>query len=337
MGFPPFPATLTTLPFKPLWISLLNTASPNTPVSKIGIAAALVTVLLWTSWITGSRFAVSGDHPLDPALLALIRFGTAAIVLAPFWWKVGVFPRGRSPWVLAGLMLAGLPYQFLVLWGLSLAPASEAGPLLTGSLPFFVVALALIARESVGRARLIGVGLISIGVLAITASSLLDASSGSWRGHLLVLGAALSWSVYTVAFRHSGLTAPQAAACVSFWSVLLLLPFSATRVAAELPHIPLAVLGHQVLLQGLMAGVLSLVTYTTAVRHLGAGRATAITALTPATAIIAAGALLGEWPVPSQWLGAGLIVLGVLLASGVVGQRLMRARPAPGCAAPNAD
>lgn len=154
---------------------------------------------------------MSGANSLDPALLALIRFGTAAIVLAPVWWKVGVFLRWRSAWVLAGVMLAGLPYQFLVLGGLSLAPAFEAGPLLTGSLPFFVVAPALLGRESIGRARL-----ISIGVLAITATSLPEAGSGSWRGHLLVLSAALSWSEYTVAFRHSSLTAPQAAACVSF-------------------------------------------------------------------------------------------------------------------------
>lgn len=83
----------------------------------------------------------------------------------------------------------------------------------------------------------------------------------------------------------------------------LLLPFSATWVWAEVPHIPLAVLGHQVLLQGLMAGVLWLVTYTTAVRHLGAGHATAITARPPATAIFAAGALLGNGRCPASGWG----------------------------------
>jgi drug/metabolite transporter (DMT)-like permease len=291
--------------------------SPNTSVMKKGLIAALVTVGLWTTWIIGTRSAVSGASPLDPVLLAFIRFGTATLVLAPFWWRLKGIPRQCSPKICLGLLFAGLPYQFMVLWGLHEAPASEAGPLLTGSLPFFVVAISLILGERVSRIRLAGVGLITLGALAITGSGLLAFDQGHWRGHLIILGAAMSWSIYTVAFRRSGLSAVQAAACVSLWSTLLLIPFGAERIVSALQATPLQALLQQVLLQGVVAGVLSLLTYTTAVKYLGPSRATAITALTPATATLAAVFILDEIPSLVEATGSLLIIGGVLLASGL--------------------
>jgi drug/metabolite transporter (DMT)-like permease len=292
-------------------------ASAKTNVVRVGAVAALVTVALWTTWIIGTRVAVSGAAPMDPVLLAFIRFGTATVVLTPFWWRLKGIPRQCSPWVWLGLLFAGLPYQFMVLWGLREAPASEAGPLLTGSLPFFVVLISLLLGERVSRTRLMGVALISLGVVAITGSGLLAFDQGHWRGHLIILGAALSWSIYTVAFRRSGLSAVQAAACVSLWSTLLLLPFGAQRIVAALVITPAAALMQQVLLQGLVAGVLSLLTYTTAVKYLGPSRATAITALTPATATLAAVFILDEVPSLVEATGSLLIIGGVLLASGL--------------------
>lgn len=285
---------------------------------RIGTVAAIITVGFWTIWIIGTRLAVGGSSPIDPVLLAFIRFGTATVVLAPFWWRLKGIPRQCSPVVCMGLLFAGLPYQFMVLWGLHEAPASEAGPLLTGSLPFFVVLISLILGESVSRIRLAGVSLISLGALAITGSSLLAIDQGHWRGHLIILGAAMSWSIYTVAFRRSGLSAVQAAACVSLWSTLLLLPFGAERIFSALATTSLAALLHQILIQGLIAGVLSLLTYTTAVNYLGPERATAITALTPATATLAAVFILGELPALVEILGSFFIVCGVMLASGLL-------------------
>lgn len=291
--------------------------SPKTSVMKKGLIAAFVTVGLWTTWIIGTRSAVSGASPLDPVLLAFIRFGTATLVLAPFWWRLKGIPRQCSPKIWLGLLFAGLPYQLMVLWGLHEAPASEAGPLLTGSLPLFVVAISLILGERVSRIRLVGVGLITLGALAITGSGLLAFDQGHWRGHLIILGAAMSWSIYTVAFRRSGLSAVQAAACVSLWSTLLLIPFGAERIVSALQATPLQALLQQVLLQGVVAGVLSLLTYTTAVKYLGPSRATAITALTPATATLAAVFILDEIPGVVEATGSLLIIGGVLLASGL--------------------
>lgn len=94
---------------------------------------------------------------------------------------------------------------------------------------------------------------------------------------------------------------------------MLLIPFGAERIGAALQATPV----QQVLLQGVVAGVLSLLTYTTAVKYLGPSRATAISALTPATATLAAVFILDEIPGVVEATGSLLIIGGVLLASGL--------------------
>ncbi len=285
---------------------------------RLGVIGALLTVMIWTTWIISTRFAMHGSQPLPPALLAFIRFGTAAVVLSPVWWRFRAFPRAAPPLALLGLMTAGLPYQFLVLWGLHYAPAAEAGPLLAGSLPLFIAILsAVMLGERITWGRILGVVLISAGVAAITGGGLLDMAGGAWRGHLAILAASLAWSVYTVAFRASGLSGIQAAAFVGLWSVGLLLPFAGADIWQGFQATPWPVLGQQFVVQGLLAGVVALITYTTAVRHLGAARASALTALTPPTAVLAAVLLLDETPGLWELAGCALIVVGVLAVSGL--------------------
>ena len=72
----------------------------------------------------------------------------------------------------------------------------------------------------------------------------------------------------------------------------------------------------QLLVQVLIAGVLSLLAYTTAVRYLGPARATAVTAIKPATATIASVFQLNEVPGVIKAGGTLFLICGVLLASG---------------------
>ncbi len=292
------------------------------PSLKLGLVGALLTVAMWTTWIIGSRFAMQGGQPLSTSMLAFVRFGTATLLLAPWWWKFRIIPRGVPKLALVGLLLAGLPYQFLVLWGLHFAPVAEAGPLLAGTLPLFIGILSVVLTgDRLNGVRVVGILLITLGATAITGTGLANLASGHWQGHLLILGAAFSWSVYTVAFRYSGLTGVQAAAFVGFWSVVILVPFAASDIITGLRETPVPMLVRQVLVQGVMAGVVALITYTTAVRHLGAARTSAITALTPVISIFVAVQLLGEWPSYFEWAGCLLIVSGVVAASGALTPR----------------
>jgi len=295
---------------------------------RLGLAAALVTVAIWTTWITTSRMVMEGSAALDPALLAFLRFGTATLLLAPLWWRFRAIPRKAPPLALLGLLCAGLPYQFMVLQGLHHAPAAEAGPMLAGSLPLFIALLsALVLRERLGRGRILGVGLITVGVLCILGQGLGDLIAGTWRGHLLLLGASCSWAIYTLAYRYSGLNGLQATAFVGLWSTLLLLPLAGAQVAAAWQATPATVLLQQTLVQGVMSGVVALLTYTVALKHLGPARTTAVTALTPVFVTLAAVLLLGEGLHLPGVIGCALVVTGVLVTSGLRLRGLIGARP----------
>ncbi|WGF88273.1 DMT family transporter [Marinivivus vitaminiproducens] len=293
---------------------------PPSPGSILkGVGAALVTVAIWTSWIVGTRTAVAGTEHLSPFAISFLRFAVAGIVLAPLWWRMRFIPRGLSWPVLLGLMCSGAPYVAFLATGLTLAPAAEAGPLLPGTLPLLVAVLsALFLGERFGPVRLAGFALIALGIASVAGNGLLAGPENAWQGHLMILGSALSWAIYTIAFRKSGLTGAQAAAFVAFWSLILLLPFAGGTIVPALMAVSLGTLLTQIVIQGILAGVVALVSYGMAVRHLGPSRAAAVTAITPASALLVAIPVLGEWPDGFAWFGCAATVIGVVFASGAV-------------------
>jgi threonine/homoserine efflux transporter RhtA len=72
----------------------------------------------------------------------------------------------------------------------------------------------------------------------------------------------------------------------------------------------------QVIFQGIVVTIISLVLYGRAVLILGASGGSAFGALVPALSALLAIPLLGEWPTASGWVGVVLISAGVYLASG---------------------
>ncbi len=284
----------------------------------LGIAAALSTVITWTTWIIVSRFAMRGSQSLDPILLSFIRFGTGAILLSPIWIKFRLLPKHSPRLALAGLLCAGLPYQFLVLSGLHFAPATIAGPLLTGTLPLFVAILSVVIfREHLTATRIAGTLLISSGVIVIMGHELFTSQAGAWRGGLLLLLASLSWSLYTISFKKSGLTGFQATAFVALWSTLALVSFSGFHIVNSWHQTNGKDILTQIFVQGVMAGIVALITFTVAIKYIGHTYTTVITALTPVIVNIISVGVLGEVSQTSTIIGCLCIVLGVLVSGGV--------------------
>ncbi|MBO1076437.1 hypothetical protein [Roseomonas marmotae] len=62
------------------------------PSFRLGLGSALLAVTMSTNWITSTRFAMRGAEPMHPALLTMIRFGTAALVLAPWRRRLRLIP-----------------------------------------------------------------------------------------------------------------------------------------------------------------------------------------------------------------------------------------------------
>lgn len=286
----------------------------------IGMLAALAAAVIGSSWQLASRHGVTTT--LGPLELAVLRYGVPAVVLLPLTWRSGMMPEGLSKSRIALLVLGGgLPFGLVVLAGAQWAPAAHIGIFMAGSVPLFTALGAwLVDRDKVTGLRLAGLLLIAGGMLMFGAGIVAGAAA-AWRGDLLFILAAVLWAIHTLVFRRSGLSAWQGASLVNAWSALLLLPVLAVWSAPRLLSAPWFDVALQAAGQGVVAGLLGLVTYMVAIARLGAAKASLSAALAPLMTAGGAAWLLGEPLSAGTLLAAGVVACGVLLASGVIRQR----------------
>lgn len=277
----------------------------------VGVAAGLLSVVIGVGWQIATRAGVTST--LTPMDLAILRYGVPALILSPLWWRAGLIPKGVDKRVLAAMILgAGVCFGLLGMAGAQFAPAAHMGALLPASMPVFVGGMAfLVLGEPLPRRRLIGFALIIAGILAITLPSLMVSRDGAWRGHLLFLGASLVWSIYTVAFRKSGLSPWGSSAIIAAWSFPAAVAVWLVLGRGHLLSAPIEDVLWQLFWQGLVAGVAGLGAFAIAVRNLGASSAAAFGALVPVAAALGGWIVLGEALEPSTMLGVILASLGV--------------------------
>lgn len=284
--------------------------SPRT----VGLVAAVVTVLIWTSFIVIAR--ASASHTLLPLDIALMRILGASCVLLPWaWWRMrperargervgsllGLSPLPLRTTVQAGFF-GGLLYAVLAYTGFFYAPAAHASVLMPGSLPLWTTLLAIwLLDEKIPAARALGLACIVLGDLLVGGMSLLKAFEGGevWKGDLLFMCAASCWAAYTVTARRLGLDAVRATMAITAFAFVFFVPVFAlaTGLGWWSTHIPQASWGEllfQAAFQGGGSVVISGITFTQMVRHFGPVRTTMITALVPGlSALVTGGILLG--------------------------------------------
>ena len=298
----------------------------------IGLASAVITVLIWTGFIVIARASASrGLLPLDIALARIL--GASAVLLPWAWWlmrsarqrgeQVGsLFGLSPLPWgqtVRAGFF-GGLLYAVLAYSGFFFAPAAHASVLMPGSLPLWTTLLAwLVLREKIPNSRVLGLGFIVVGDLLVGGVSLLKAFDGGdvWKGDLLFMSAALCWSAYSVTVRRYGLDAVRATMAITAFAFVFFVPAYALLtitgvLPTHLPQAPWSEILFQTAFQGVGSVVISGITFTQMVRHYGPVRSTMITALVPGLSALGAVWFLGE---PMHWnllAGLALVTGGIL-------------------------
>jgi drug/metabolite transporter (DMT)-like permease len=312
------------------------------PVSRgfspraVGLAAAAVTVLIWTSFILIARASADPARGglLTPFDIAFCRIVGASLVLLP--WGAWLVRRDRARGVdqasLFGLsplslrvtatvgLFGGLLYALLAYSGFVFAPALHASVLMPGSLPLWTALLALgVLQERITPGRALGLACIVLGDLMVGGASLLRAFDGGevWKGDLLFMVAALFWATYSVLARRHRLDAVRATiavtafACVSYVPLYAALSFGPLALG-HLRTAPLDQLLFQTVFQGWGSVVISGITFTKMIQHFGPVRSTMITALVPGLSALGAVLFLGE---PLHWnlaLGLALVTLGIL-------------------------
>ena len=285
----------------------------------LGALAALSVVLIWAAWLVSTRHSVGTS--LTVLDLSLLRYGIPALILAPYWLRTGLWPKGvpKVPLVLM-VLGSGAPFFQVVGFGMKSTPASAAGVLLPGLMPLAVALIGIaVMGERPDRMRQLGMVAILAGGVILLSANLGDGGL-TWVSYVILpLGATL-WAIYTHAFRRSGLSAFEGGALICIWSTLLnllLLPF----VGSHLLEAPLAQIGLQAITQGLLSGLAATLLYGAAVRSLGGTRAAAYTAVTPVAAAFGGALFLGE-PLGVATLAAALVTgIGVLLSTGVLSRQ----------------
>jgi len=300
---------------------LINNSSINSVTDRkfLGYVAALVTVTIWAAFLVGTRFAVTKNFTVEEILV--LRLIPAAIIMLPYMLKLGVMPPGnRLITKIIFALGASALFPWVLSMGLYYSPASNAGALGPGTLPFWTALIAfLITSEKPNRSRKFGLFVILLGALVIGIVQF-ETNYGdlTWLGNILFLLGAALWAIYSVIFRQSGIAPLHGLVIGLFWGSLIFVPFLITFGSVKFENTTLHDIAFMVILHSFIIGILAMLLFTYAVKKLGAVQTAAFGALTPILALIGGVILLDEIISPSKLSGICLVTAGVLLASGAL-------------------
>lgn len=275
----------------------------------------LLVVLIW-----GANFSVMKVALLQipPLMLSALRFGVGALLL---WLIMRMLegPRDLDRKTLGKLTWIGVigntGYQICFSYGLTITTAAN-GALLIATVPAMVaLAGALLGIERINRAIAAGIVLAFTGVFFILSSRGLAFSIESLAGDLLMLTAAVAWTIYTLGVRTLGNELSPLR--ITTWTMItgapiLVLIAIPEMLATDWGSIEPAAWGG-LLYATLLALVLAYFLWNNSVRVAGSNRTAIYGTVIPLVAALVAWPLLGEQPTWMQAVGGTLIIAGVLL------------------------
>ena len=311
-------------------LNSLHSAPRQLSPKAVGILAAVVTILIWSSFIVIARASAKGSLlPLD---MVFLRFVGAGVVLLPWgWWLVrsqqissrsswlGVSPYAFKLTALVGT-IGGVGYAMLAYSGFFFAPAAHASVLLPGTLPLSTALVAVwLLKDRITPARAVGLGLIFCGDLLVGGTSLLKAFDGgeTWKGDLLFLSASTCWAFYSVIARKNALDAVKATIAITVFTAVTYVPVYAALLAfgaikSQLATAPWGEVAFQAVFQGVGSVVISGISFTKMIQYFGPVRSTMMTALVPGLSALGAVFFLGEPLHTNLMLGLALVTVGIL-------------------------
>lgn len=279
--------------------------------------AVLAAAALFGTTGTSQALGPGGTTPLGVGGVRLLVGATVLVAVAVLEGRgPGARPRWRTQ--PAALLLGGAAvaaYQLTLFAGLRRTGVALGTIVGIGSGPVFA-GLIHLARERGGLSRswALGTALTVIGAGLLAARGAGGASADT-LGLCLVLGAGLSYALYANAAKHlirAGFTPARTMAGIFGAGALLILPITLRE--------PLAWLGTPrglglALHLGVLTIGLAYWLYGLGLRHLAVPTVVTLNLAEPLTAAALGVALLGERLGARGWLGAAVIVAGLLLAS----------------------
>jgi len=280
-----------------------------------GYIAAAVAVFIAASYPVATRAGVTGSF--TPQELVTLRFGVGALLFVPFL-LLQSRAITRSAWV-RGVPLTlfqGAGMGALVICGLQLAPANHAAALGPGVNPAWVALLGFLVFARRPSPRVVaGALMCALGVLAIAWWSTTERNTAVLAGDAMFLAASALGALYVLQLRNWGVNAIQAAAIVSLYSAVIVVPWYLWTSPQPLWRVTPFELIWQILWQGVLIGCVALVALNHAISRLGAERASALVALVPVLAAAIGFVFLGEVPSAAEVAAFVAISAGVSIAA----------------------
>ena len=282
----------------------------------VGILCGLGAASIWGGMYVISKVVLDIIPPFTLVSLRLLLGAlTLAIVLAVRGFPKITRKQFRQA-VGVGFVGCGvsLSLQFL---GTKLSTAAN-GSLVTSATPAFVLIFAwILLKEKITSLRLIALLLATLGVVAVIDPRSAQLNPDLFAGNLLLLGAALTWALYSVLVRK----ATQALDVLPFSLIAFLggLPISIPAGARELEtigvgEISLGVVGG-VLFIGIISTALAMVLWNTAFAYLDASLASLTFFAQPVVGTLLGWLFLGEEITPLFLAGGMLIGVGLVISS----------------------
>ena len=279
---------------------------------RAGWLWALTAIAIWASWFAVTSHGVRGT--LATIDVALMRVVVPTLLLLGPLWAARARLATLGPGDVLGLALYGVPFIAFVAGGLAHAPVSHAVALVPGFMPVLAGLWAMLG-EGVRHPprRRLGFALMTAGAGLILAAS----PGGDALGHAFFLAASACFAVFTVTARRLALPPFVATGIVAGVSTLALAPVYLALPLGRIAQAPWGEIALQLVVQGLLAGLVAIYAYARAIRLLGVATASASVALVPPAATLIGWLALGERPAWGEALAVLVVAAGVIAASEV--------------------
>ena len=276
--------------------------------------------LVLTAVIWGLNFPVVKAvlREMEPLAFNALRFPCAAFAV---WFLLKVQGRRLMPYrkdwrtVIALGIVGHVIFQLCFIYGLDLTLTGNAAILLSTTPVWVLLISAALGRERFNVSILAGVlGTLAGMVILVTGGG--DEMGSVRMGDLLVLGAAVSWSVYTIFSRR--MTKRRGVLELTAWTLWAGLPVIVLLGVPQLVRTDWGAVSAGAWLGIVYAGVFAIaiayLLWYRGVRVIGQSRTSVYQNLVPVIALIGAWLWLAETPTPQQLIGTGVILAGVVVA-----------------------
>lgn len=289
------------------------------PYAGFGLCATI-----WGSTFLVIRF---GNQALDPLWAATLRLSLACVALVVLTFALGrAWPKGDAlrATVLYGLGEFGAGFALLY-WGETVVPSGIAATLFA-TIPLWTTGMAIgLGVERFDAQRLLGAVIAVVGVATVFAGELSRAVP--LLGLLAVLGAAASASLGSVLLKRGPRidVVPVNAVATGVGAVVCL---AASVLAGEVQTVPSSFAAWGPVVYLAVAGSLvAFVVYAWLVDVWPVSNANMVSVTVPVTGLLLGAVFAGEEPSGLALVGAGLVIVGLLIV-------LRRGSAGPGAEAP---